>query len=63
MYAIFDFYVTTTKGDKSKCVVIESDSELLEVHLNDEEKIFLDADAVAELIRILSDVHNEMDKE
>lgn len=64
MAAIFDFYVTTTEGDdKAKSVLIENDGELVEIHLNDKEKIFLDVDDVAYLIHIFSEIYEEMDKE
>ena len=48
MEAIFNFYVTTTEGDDTaKSVLIENDSELVEIHLNDKEKIFLEVDATS----------------
>lgn len=63
MQALFQFYVTTTKGkDTLKSILIENDSELVEIHLTETKKVFLEVDDLSELIRILTDIRDDMIK-
>lgn len=63
MQALFQFYVTTTKGkDTRKSILIENDSELVEIHLTETKKVFLEVDDLSELIRILTDIRDDMIK-